>query len=207
MGGGVGSPPVSPPVLLLRSSIIVEGIPVRKNRRDNSDPYVGISWEIIDSPAWKTLTPSAVWLYTMLKRQYRKCTGDLHLVLPYRHVSFRLTGAAFRKAREELVRAGFIAIIRQGGLERRPNIYALSEKWRQVSAALLRDPSAGSVVRRWESGKMVEGWYPNKPERGNDNIVSFNNRGRKGRPREHPSKPALIQASQKAACKGEPRTC
>ncbi len=204
MGGGVGSPPGSPPVLWPRSPIIVEGIPVRKNRRDNRDPYVGLSWEIIDSPAWKTLGYEAVWFYVHLKRQFTASGGAWRLILPYGHVNFRMTPPAFRKACAELIRAGFIILVQQGGLGRKPNIYALSEKWRETSAALLRDPSAGHVVRRLIGKLTVEEWQPLRKARGK---TGSGLNVQKGRIRVRPSKSAVIQSANRAKDKGESGIC
>lgn len=176
---------------------------MKKSRRDSHEPYVGLSWAIIDSAAFKSLSPAAVWLYIMLQRQFHKQTGMLHLILPFRHVAFKLNIPSFMRAREELISMGFIAVIERGGLFRSPNIYALSDKWRHVSIKLTGDISSGFVVRRWEGGKLVSVWYPKKKARGKTGIKL---NLRKVRRQLHPIK-SSIQRPGKARNKKGPITC
>jgi hypothetical protein len=118
----------------------------------------------MDSMAFKTLSPNAVWLYIMLQRQYGK-DGMSALVLPFSRVSWKFTFYAFSKARAELVQAGFIRVVEPGGLLRRPGIYALSDGWRERSKALADDPQAGRCVWRLNAltNKRESVWLPSRP--------------------------------------------
>jgi DNA-binding transcriptional ArsR family regulator len=138
-----------------------------KKYKGDADPYVGLAWRMMDSAAFKTLSPTAVWLYIQLQRQFKKADGPLRLILPFGHVKFKLSWAAFTRARKELEDGGFITIVEKGGLERHPNVYALSEKWRQVSVVIMKDPEAGYIVWRRMSNKRVSTWLPKRKSRGN----------------------------------------
>jgi hypothetical protein len=176
---------------------------MKKSRRDTYEPYVGLSWAIIDSAAFKSLSPAAVWLYIMLQRQFHKRDGALHLVLPFSHISFKLTWEGFRKAREELVQMGFISFVEKGGLLRHPNIYALSESWRTVSGKLTGNPAGGRIVWRWIRGERVSTWYPKKKSRGNTGSGLNTKKGRRRRRTVN----TTIQAPFKAKHKRGPGTC
>lgn len=176
---------------------------MKKSRRDTYEPYVGLSWAIIDSAAFKSLSPAAVWLYVMLQRQFHKRTGALHLVLPFSHVGFRLTWKTFSKSLKELVSMGFITFIEKGGLLRHPNVYALSDKWRDVSGKLTGNPAAGRVVWRWIRGERVSTWYPNRKVQGFACVILNTKKGRKSGRTVNPT----IQAPFKAKHKRGPGTC
>ena len=155
------------------------GAAVKKYKGD-ADPYVGLAWRMMDSAAFKTLSPAAVWLYVHLQRQFRKVDGPLRLILPFGHVKYKLSWAAFTKARKELEDGGFIIIQGEhGGLFRKPNIYALTKRWEQVSVELMKDPAVGRVTWRWNGMKKTSVWYPNRKGRGNTGIGLNTKKGRR----------------------------
>ncbi len=142
-----------------------------KERKGFEEPnyYVRLNWNLIDSSAFKTLSPTAVWVYVMLLRQFNSRKGGYgHLILPFRDVSWKITFAAFKKSLRELEAGGFTWLVRQGGLKGQlsgfggPSVYAagreskLSEKWRDRSEALFNNPEAGKMIRgRWYPVKLL----------------------------------------------------
>jgi hypothetical protein len=181
---------------------------MQKYRQHRDTPwYVGLRWEVTESAAFKSLSPAAVWLFVHFSREATK-GSPLRIILPFGHVSFKLTWAAFSKARAELVHFGFVVIIEHGGgplptdfRSRKPNIYAMSEKWRAVSFDLEKpDNPAGRTIRRWKGAGIESGvWLPTKQARTNNNLVAENlSRKRLARQKKsRPTKQAVIRASQK----------
>lgn len=82
-----------------------------------------------NSEAWRCLSPKAVWVYIEILKKYRG--GDPNnLSLTYKEVGHRLSSATFSKALKELIKIGFIKVVRPGGLYRRCTIYGLSDGWK-----------------------------------------------------------------------------
>lgn len=168
--------------------------------------YAGLRYEVSESAAFKSLSPEAVWLFLHFSREAMQ-RGPLRMILPFGHVSFKLTWAAFSKARAELVRFGFVVIIEHGGghlppfRPRQPNIYAMSEKWRAVSFDLMKpDNPAGRTIRRWKGAGIESGvWLPTKQARTNNNLVAVNLRSKRlaRQKKGRPTKASVIRASRK----------
>jgi hypothetical protein len=140
---------------------------MKKGARDYpKEPYVRLPWKIIDSAAFKTLSPSAVWLYIQLLRQFKISGGYSRLILPYADVRWKLSFKAFDRARGELIVAGFLRIIQPGGLLKNPAIYSTGDAcvgWINRSIELLSDPTAGQTfVRRLPNGGTHQEWRPSK---------------------------------------------
>ena len=121
--------------------------------------YIALYHDEVDSMAYKTLSPNAVWLLVQIRRAWKGSNDRIEL--PFSRVSWRLKFGAFDKARTELVNAGFIRIVKQGGLLKNPNVYALANGWRgEVAKRLANDPDAGYTrnIRTKDGLKSV--WYP-----------------------------------------------
>jgi len=170
---------------------------MQKSKRDNYEPFVALSWAVLDSAAWKTLSPAACWLFIHIKRQYTTKGGARRLILPFGHVVYKLSCPAYVKARAELVRAGFIDIIQKGAFPRQPSIYGESCRWRDVSAGLLRDTAAGRIELRWIGTTLSSVWLPNKQQSESQRNIAACNLRRKRLKKGRPTKASIIRASRK----------
>jgi len=131
--------------------------------KDNRERYVALYYDELESMAFKTLSPNAVWLLLQYRAQWNG-TFD-RLVLPFGKVNWKLTFKAFDLARRELIDAGFLRVVETGGLYGKPTIYALSDTWKTVTAMrLAADPDAGYLKNYRVKGKagVLSVWYPAK---------------------------------------------
>lgn len=135
---------------------------------ESSQPFIKVEWATMDNMAFKCLSPTAVWLWLQIRRQWRaEDGGDNGLKLPYALVSWKLNFRAFKLARQELLNFGFIRLIKQGGLLRNPNVYAIREDWKEKCKELAHDDDAGYYVWRQntKTRKRYQVWYPKKRQR------------------------------------------
>lgn len=105
-----------------------------KGRR-NGPTFVAFPHALLDSAAFKSLSPAAVKLLLDLASQYRGTNnGDLALTFStMRGRGWRST-ATLNRAKRELLDAGLIELTRQGGLaqgRRIPSLYALT--WQPIN--------------------------------------------------------------------------
>jgi len=127
--------------------------------------YVALYMDELDSMAGKTLSPAALWLLVQIRKAWR---GDNHnLELPFARVSWKLAFKVFDRARRELVDAGFVDIVDPGGLsygaKKNPAMYALSDRWKEVSKKLMDDLDAMYEVRvPLKAGGSMSVWYPKR---------------------------------------------
>lgn len=134
---------------------------------ENKPRYVALYHSEMDSMAFKTLSPKAVWLLIQLRRAWRGNSDKIEL--PFSAVKWKLRFSAFDKARRELVEAGFLRVINPGGVSpagKNPAIYApFYEGWRgEVSKRLADDPKAGYCKDvRLKDGRRISIWYPTRP--------------------------------------------
>ncbi len=100
--------------------------------------YVKLDNEMLDSAAWTALPDKAIWVYIELRKQFDyNQGGDDHLVLPYSEVAWRMSKRRFFEATQILVDYGFIRYKQKGGLFKRPNVYALSNTWKNKSREIV----------------------------------------------------------------------
>jgi len=84
---------------------------------DPRGAHARVYWQIIDSPAWRTLGASSVKLYIELRRKLTSSSnGNINATLSdLRRYNWR-SSATLARALRELVAAGLIAVTRQGGI-------------------------------------------------------------------------------------------
>jgi len=101
----------------------------RPSRRGKA-PFVRIRKEVMDSERWCKLSHAARTVYLELLKQ-NNGTDPENLSLPYSLLvaKYGMNHSTIRKAFQALEKGGFIKIVRHGGLERRCNIYALTDSW------------------------------------------------------------------------------
>jgi DNA-binding PadR family transcriptional regulator len=83
--------------------------------------------------------------------------GDAHLTLPYSALTWQLSRGTISKAFKELIKYGFIKKVEAGGLHKNPNVFALTEHWKEKSKeivtthgkhAIRHDPSLKQTTSR-----------------------------------------------------------
>jgi len=159
--------------------------------------YVALYHAEVDSMAFKTLSPNAVWLLVQLKRAWRGSYENI--MLPFAYVSWKLTFAAFSKARLELIEAGFLRVVKPGGLYKNPAVYALTEGWRgEVAKRLADNPEAGYLRGQRTKDGVKSVWYPAKKRRASIENAAKARAARatkKTAPRVRPVEPAPTKAA------------
>jgi hypothetical protein len=104
---------------------------LRLKGRGESGRYAGVPTIVMDSPNWMRLTGSAVKLVLEFAYQYNGYNnGDLtaaYSILKKRHWRSQNT---INWAVKELIHYGMIIKTRQGTLDKRPNLFALT--WRAI---------------------------------------------------------------------------
>jgi hypothetical protein len=107
---------------------------------------------------------TAFWLFAQIKKAWRG--KDHEIELPFSRISWKLTFKVFVEARSELVEAGFIDIVNPGGRSpggKNPTIYALSERWKEVSKRLMKNLDALYEVKvPLKDGGKMSVWYPKR---------------------------------------------
>ena len=89
--------------------------------------YTPIDYVKMDSLAWRKANPMALKLYMKMTT-----FNDIkHIVFTYKQANeyCKVSKATFKKCIDELVKLGFIDILSSGKC-RKPNIYALSSRWK-----------------------------------------------------------------------------
>ena len=111
---------------------------MKKNKRDGFNPYVELPYDLLNSAAWTALPDKAVWVYIELKKQFNFGQGgNLHLVLPYSSVGWRMSRGSFSKAINLLIKYGFIIRRERKDRFRSHSVYALSENWKVKSREIV----------------------------------------------------------------------
>ena len=89
---------------------------------------------MMESKAYKALGCVACWLYAELKYEWRGKKAN-EIKLPYSDIKERkkIHPRAIAKAFLELEVFGFIDVVQRGGLFKGASIYALSERWKEIS--------------------------------------------------------------------------
>jgi hypothetical protein len=85
--------------------------------KDPRGGHIRLYWQIVDSPAWRTLTHADIRVYLALRRKLGKTNnGDINATLAeMRHAEIR-SSSTLAAALHRLEELGFIAKTRQGGI-------------------------------------------------------------------------------------------
>ncbi len=125
----------------------------RKN--ESSERYVKLENSMTDTAAWTSLSFKAVWVYIELKKKFTYEHGFSRLVLPYSEIKWKMSPSTFSKAIQELVHYGFIRFVEHGGLYRRPNVFALSERWKTKSKEIVDKEGREAILLKRKSQKPI----------------------------------------------------
>ncbi len=102
----------------------------KKNRSKFEGQFTGIEHKIMKSEAWEGLKASTKWLYFEFK--YRFYGDNAHrIIFTSKEARKIMYEKGFVKARNQLIERGFIDVIKRGGLEKQPNIYGISDRWKK----------------------------------------------------------------------------
>ena len=102
----------------------------KKNRNKIDGSYSIIEHNLMESEAFEELSIYSKWLYVEFKRRFY---GDnrRNIIFTYREAIKIMSINTFIKSRNKLIERGFIDVIKRGGLEKRPMIYGLSNRWKK----------------------------------------------------------------------------
>lgn len=91
--------------------------------------FVALEYRMLDSKAWRRLSPRAVWAYVEIMHK-AKMWADQNIKCPYRALQRKLkSSATVRKSLKELLDGGFLHVTQQDGLFRNANRYGVSKRW------------------------------------------------------------------------------
>lgn len=120
--------------------------------------FVMLTHELIDSPAFRSLSNRAIAALVLLIRNWQP--GDKY-TLPTRRTAYQFHHETKRQAILELIEMGFIQIYEKGKVwQKKPTIYKLSDRWKIISKGLLMDKAKGREVGR--PGLHWPNWQPLK---------------------------------------------
>jgi len=102
----------------------------KKNKNKIEGNWSYIEHNILKSEAWKGLKVHSKWLYFEYKVRW---LGDntKHIIFTQEEIKKIMAIGTFYNSRDHLIERGFIDVIERGGLEKRPTIYGLSNRWKK----------------------------------------------------------------------------
>jgi hypothetical protein len=116
----------------------------RYSKHNKLPPFVALTWDLLNSPAYKALTPSSAkalpYFLGKVKVQYRdpeRYEKLFNFSYP-EAASYGFSSATFSRVRKELEKIGFIERVEQGGLKGKGTGYSkyrLSDKWESYGKA------------------------------------------------------------------------
>jgi len=106
-----------------------------------TDKFVRVGYDIIDSHNFKKLPHSAKVLYLYIRgskrrvNKYGRVTNHEFNELRFGHASVKdvMSASTYHKAKAELIRNGFIDMVSPGEFKNVKAVFALSDRWRQDS--------------------------------------------------------------------------
>jgi hypothetical protein len=103
---------------------------MRSKKRQKAKPFVMVAKEMLNGPAIRQLSSSAIVAYLQILGKYNGSNGD-DLSFTYKEAADFMSARTYSKAIKELVKYGFITINRPGGLEKQATLFGISEKWKR----------------------------------------------------------------------------
>jgi len=130
--------------------------PKRKRRSipEEDIPFAYVPHRMLNSEAWKQLSPYAEACYLATKKKYNGKNWN-NLSLTYSEMKHKMSNATFSKAMTELVAYGFLKVIRWGRLYGKCSIYALYNKWNDLSHVPERLSRIETTLERLEKIKRI----------------------------------------------------
>ncbi len=100
-----------------------------KKRGKRTTPFARIYKDLIDSPAFQSLSNSARVTYLLLRAQINH-DKQVKVIFPYIHAQKYMKSNTFSRAITQLTTHGFIKKEQKGGLYRKTNVYTFVDEWR-----------------------------------------------------------------------------
>jgi len=91
-------------------------------------PFIYVTKEMFRSDAFKQLNNSAKIAFLLLKDQVKQL-DQTEIRLTYKQTSEYMTSRTYGRAIKQLIDAGFLKKIEQGGLYKGMNVYQFSDDW------------------------------------------------------------------------------
>jgi hypothetical protein len=142
---------------------------MKKSKRDGfpkGEFFAKVPYALMDSAAWQTLNPRAVWVYLRLLRGWDSEKNNGTYLLPVNSAKGICNHNTIRTGLDDLLEAGLIERIGpSGGLNQMKvaDKYRLSDKWLVRSKALELDAEAGVLQSRLRNdGTKFYFWIPKK---------------------------------------------
>lgn len=127
-----------------------------KKKRVKNRSFVSIDREMMNSTAWYSLSFSAIVAYLNIYYNLKGKTKDREIICTHSTLKNQMVKSTWRKAVKELIEKGFIDLVHgSGGLQRQPNIYGLSERWRQFGTPRF---TPGDVQQLNDGGVLGKLW-------------------------------------------------
>lgn len=101
----------------------------KRKKKKLQEPFYMLTVKIVNSGSWRKLSVYAKVAFIHIAIKYQG-NNKRDLSLTYKEAKQLMSEHRFNKSIDELVKFGFIDIIRSGGIWRKCNIYGLSERWR-----------------------------------------------------------------------------
>lgn len=118
-----------------------------KKGKEWTEPYVKLDYGMLNSAAWTSLSPGAVWVYIEMRKNFNfNKGGNSHLVLSYSMVTWKMNSRTYKVKKQELIDKGFIRVVEPGGLLNNPSIYALTNDWEKISREIV-DKEGREAIR------------------------------------------------------------
>ncbi|MBA7469535.1 hypothetical protein ES707_04806 [subsurface metagenome] len=102
----------------------------KKNRNKFDGRFAGVTHKQRESEAFKKLSIHAKWLYVEFRFKYDG-QNDHKILLTKGEAKKIMAYKTFIKSRNKLIEVGLIDPVSRGGLEKRPAIYGLSDRWKK----------------------------------------------------------------------------
>jgi hypothetical protein len=112
---------------------------------------------MMEAEAWKALSPEAVYVFLEMKREHRG-RSENRFSLPYAEIRKRklIHRAKISLSILELEAFGFIDRPVKGGLHKEANVYALSERWKQISKDSEKMADAKTRINTWTENRRAK---------------------------------------------------
>lgn len=99
-------------------------------RKKKSFPFIQVEWALWDSKAWGNLSNTARVGYLAIKRE-KNNAAKKEFQVTYNQFERFMDRHTIKPAIDQLLEWGFIMMEQRGGLQRKENIYVLSDEWRR----------------------------------------------------------------------------
>jgi hypothetical protein len=130
-------------------------------KQEKRPQFVRLSFELLDSPAWRAMSPAGQCLYPLVKRQYNGSNnGRVFLSHRAAATATGLTRPTVAKAYAELMRYGFLVMTTPGCLGSEG--HGKAPHWRLTEEATADRPATKDYLS-WDETKPIASPRKTKP--------------------------------------------